>query len=169
MVLSNMTGSDRPEAPPAAVTLELARADIGFSAAHFSVVGGVSERLHGHNYRVGLRAHGTPADDGAVLDFRTLKAALRSACAALDERMLVPTASGSVGVQEDGETVIITEAQRRFVMPRSDVCLLPVSNTTCECLAQHLLHVVREQLGPLPLRLELRVEELPGQGAVARE
>ncbi len=47
--------------------------------------------------------------------------------------------------------------------------LLPVVNTTCECLAAHLLGALRERLGATSYRLELRVEELPGQGASVTE
>lgn len=169
MVLSGMSEPGEAPRPPASLTLELARADIGFAAAHFSVVGGVCERLHGHNYRVALRATGPLQADGSVVDFRSLKTALRAACSELDERMLLPTRSDVVGVRAEGDAVVVVESQRRFVFPRSDVCLLPISNTTCECLAGHLLQRVRDELGPLPLRLELRVEEWPGQGASAAE
>ena len=149
--------------------LELSRSDVGFSAAHFSVVGGRAERLHGHNYRVALRAHGAVGDDGAVVDFHTLKAAVRAECAELDERMLLPTLSEAVVVETHGEDVQARHGNRRFSFPRGDVQLLPVTNTTCECLAAHLLKSVRARLGPLPIRIELTVEEAPGQGATVAE
>ena len=150
-------------------TLELARADLGFCAAHFSVHGERSERLHGHNYRVAVRARGTVAEDGTVVDFGALKSALRAVCADLDERMLVATASRSVLVVVDGDEVRLTEGRRRFVVPRDDVVLLPIVNTTCECLAAHLLGALRQILGETGFRLELRVEETPGQGASVQE
>ncbi len=149
--------------------LELARGDIGFSAAHFSIHQGRSERLHGHNYRVSLRARGPVNDDGIVVDFSALKAALRERCAALDERMLVPTQSPYVHVEQTDDAIVLTEGERRFVIPRGDAVLLPVVNTTCECLAAHLLGELREQLGVTSYRLEVRVEELPGQGAAVTE
>lgn len=153
----------------AEVRLDLARADIGFAAAHFSVVGGRAERLHGHNYRVRLQATGTVAPDGTLVDFAVLKRALREVCAELDERTLLPTASDHVRVQQDGDTVVATEGARRFVFPLEDVRLLPIANTTCEALAAHLLAAVRHRLGALPVRLELTVEETPGQSATAGE
>ncbi|MBV8084457.1 MAG: 6-carboxytetrahydropterin synthase [Chloroflexi bacterium] len=152
-----------------AVRLELARADIGFSAAHFSVVGGVMERLHGHNYRVTLRACGDVGEDGTLVDFKALKTALRAECALLDERMLVAASSDSLVVESDDTEVTVRAVGRRYVVPRDDVCLLPLRNTTCECLAEHLLHGVRSRLAELPARLEVGVEELPGQGAVVSE
>jgi 6-pyruvoyltetrahydropterin/6-carboxytetrahydropterin synthase len=165
-----MSGTtDLPAPVPAGVSVELARGDLGFSAAHFSVVGGVSERLHGHNYRVSLSASGAVGDDGAVVDFRLLKAAIRAECSALDERTLIPADSTALTVSSHDEAVEVREGQRRFVFPRNDIVLLPVTNTTCECLAMYLLARVRARLGALPVRLQLRVEELPGQGATATE
>ncbi|TMB89391.1 MAG: 6-pyruvoyl tetrahydrobiopterin synthase [Chloroflexi bacterium] len=156
-------GSDQP------AVLELHRADVGFSAAHFGVVDGRSERLHGHNYRVSLRAHGMVSADGTVVDFKTLKQALGAECALLDERMLLPTRSETVIVEANADEVQARHGNRRFSFPRGDVQLLPVTNTTCECLAAHLLKSVRARLGPLPIRLELTVEEAPGQGATVAE
>jgi 6-pyruvoyltetrahydropterin/6-carboxytetrahydropterin synthase len=150
-------------------SLELARGDIGFSAAHFSIHQGRSERLHGHNYRVSLRARGTVDGEGTVVDFSALKGALRALCAELDERMLVPTRSPHVRVEETNDGVTLTQGSRRFVIPRGDAVLLPVVNTTCECLAAHLLDAIRARLGVTGYRLEVRVEEIPGQGASVSE
>jgi 6-pyruvoyltetrahydropterin/6-carboxytetrahydropterin synthase len=150
-------------------SLELARGDMGFSAAHFSIHHGRSERLHGHNYRVRLRVRGSIGEEGTVVDFSSLKAALRALCAELDERMLVPTRSPRVRVEETADGVSLTEGSRRFLLPRSDVVMLPVVNTTCECLADHLLGALRERLGRTGYRLELHLEEIPGQGATVAE
>ena len=150
-------------------SLELARADIGFSAAHFSIHQGRSERLHGHNYRVFLTATGQIGEEGTVVDFAALKAALRALCAELDERMLVPTESPWVSLEVAGDAVHLTEGSRRFVIPRGDAVLLPILNSTCECLAAHLLVELRARLGPTSYRLALRVEETPGQGAAVTE
>jgi len=157
------------QSSPRAATLNLARADIGFAAAHFSIVDGRSERLHGHNYRVSLRAAGAVRADGTVVDFAVLKRALRMACAELDERTLLPARSPDLSILEREHEVEVTHESRRFVFPRSDVRLLPIVNTTCECLAAHLLELVRAGLGELAIRLELRIEETPGQGASAAE
>ena len=150
-------------------SLELARSDIGFSAAHFSIHQGRSERLHGHNYRVFLSARGAVGQEGTVVDFAQLKQALRTLCAELDERMLVPTASPRLEVETSGDSVHLVEGTRRFVVPLADAVLLPIVNSTCECLATHLLGRLRERLGATSYRLTLRVEETPGQGAAVQE
>lgn len=151
------------------MTLRLDRADIGFSAAHFSLLEGRSERLHGHNYRVALDADGRLREQGTLVDFGALKAALRAECAELHERTLLPGRSPEIEVTLLGESVEARCGDRRYVLPREDVVVLPVVNTTCECLAAHLLSQVRGRVGEMPVRLRLRVDELPGQGAEAVE
>jgi 6-pyruvoyltetrahydropterin/6-carboxytetrahydropterin synthase len=159
------TGEAAPE-----VVVGIDRDSIGFSAAHFSVLDTGAERLHGHNYRVALRARGRLRDDGMLVDFGVLKGALREECGELDHRMLVPTACPEVTVVEhaDGQ-VELREGARHFLLPASDCRLLPVRNTTCECLAGLLLERLRRRLGGSPVRLEVTVEESPGQGATVSE
>ena len=165
-----MTAQD-PQASqhPGQVELNLLRTDIGFSAAHFSIVGGRAERLHGHNYRVGLRARGTLRADGTLVDFAVLKRALRDICASLDERTLLPLQSDRVVVREEADEVAVVEGTRHFRFPRDDVRLLPIPNTTCESLATHLLLALRARLKDATVRLELTVEETPGQSATVAE
>jgi 6-pyruvoyltetrahydropterin/6-carboxytetrahydropterin synthase len=150
-------------------SLELVRGDIGFSAAHFSIHQGRSERLHGHNYLVRLWVHGSVGPEGTVVDFSALKSVLRELCAELDEHMLVPTRSPQIRVEETDEGVVLTEGSRRFVIPRDETVLLPVVNTTCECLAAHLLGALRDRVGASDHRFRLLVEETPGQGASVSE
>jgi 6-pyruvoyltetrahydropterin/6-carboxytetrahydropterin synthase len=150
--------------------LELHKDRLGFAAAHFSILEGGSERIHGHNYRVGLRAHGSIRSDGTVVDFGALKSALGRECAALDHHMLIPGDCPDVAVEEqpDGH-VAMRQGQRRFLFPAAEVRILPVRNTTCECLAEYLVERLRVHLGELPVRLEVTVEESPGQGATVGE
>jgi 6-pyruvoyltetrahydropterin/6-carboxytetrahydropterin synthase len=156
--------------PPRPAVLEIDKEGIGFAAAHFSILAGGSERIHGHNYRVALRAEGHVGSDGTLVDFAALKQALRAECALLDHRMLLPGECPEVAIeaQPDGH-VAVREGSRRFLFPEDEVCVLPVRNTTCECLAGYLLGRVRARLGGLPVRLEVRVDESPGQGAAVGE
>ncbi|HXA28860.1 MAG TPA: 6-carboxytetrahydropterin synthase [Candidatus Angelobacter sp.] len=157
-------------APPPHAVLDVDKEGIGFAAAHFSILEGGSERIHGHNYRVALRAAGTVRRDGTLVDFAALKAALRAECDLLDHRMLLPGECPEVAIErlDDGH-LEVREGSRRFVFPEAEVRVLPVPNTTCECLAAHLLDRVRARLGELPVRLEVRVDESPGQGATVGE
>lgn len=156
--------------PPTAAVLDIRKDRLGFAAAHFSILEDGSERIHGHNYRVGLRAHGSIRPDGTVVDFATLKQALGAECAALDHHMLIPGNCPNVVVAPlpDGH-VSMREGDRHFVFPAAEVCVLPVRNTTCECLAELLVGRLRARLGELPVRLEVTVEESPGQAATVAE
>lgn len=170
MVPTTMTGPTAPRhGSDHGARLDLARADIGFSAAHFSVIEGRAERLHGHNYQVAVRVWGTVGEDGTLVDFGALKDALRAECADLNERVLLPGESDTVSVRVQDDAVEAKQDDRRYVFPREDVRILPVTNTTCECLAAHLLARTRARLAGLPVRLEVTVEELPGQGATMGE
>ncbi|HZS13752.1 MAG TPA: 6-carboxytetrahydropterin synthase [Candidatus Dormibacteraeota bacterium] len=158
-----------PASPPHAV-LDVDKEGIGFAAAHFSILEGGSERIHGHNYRVALRAAGAVRADGTLVDFAALKAALRAECAELDHRMLLPGECPEVVIEPESDGhLAVREGRRRFLFPAAEVAVLPVRNTTCECLAAHLLGGVRARLGELPVRLTLRIEESPGQGATVGE
>lgn len=159
----------QPPRPDAAV-LEIRKDRLGFAAAHFSILETGSERIHGHNYRVSLRAHGRVRADGTVVDFATLKTVVAEECKALDHRMLIPGECPDVEVTHTADHhVEMRHGDRRFVFPQAEVCVLPVPNTTCECLAGYLLGRLRARLPELPVRLELEVEESPGQGATVAE
>ncbi|HET9051352.1 MAG TPA: 6-carboxytetrahydropterin synthase [Candidatus Dormibacteraeota bacterium] len=162
----------RPSEPAGTATsIHIRRASIGFAAAHFNCLDGGRELLHGHNYTVGLTAHGEVRADGAIVDFAHLKEALRGECAELDHRMLVPTRSTDVAVERlpDGHVSLVYRDGARFLFPQGDCAFLPLPNATCEALAGHLLGRLRRRLGELPVVLEVAVEEAPGQGAVATE
>jgi 6-pyruvoyltetrahydropterin/6-carboxytetrahydropterin synthase len=163
-------GPDSASPPPGDAVLEIDKERLGFAAAHFSILDTGSERIHGHNYRVALRARGRVRPDGTVVDFAALKDAVRAECELLDHHMLLPGACPAVSIvrREDGH-VAVSEGPRRFMFPADEVCILPVTNTTCECLAAYLAGRLRARLGELPVRLEVTVEESPGQGATVAE
>lgn len=160
----------RPAPRHSQAALEIDKPAIGFAAAHFSLLDGQAETIHGHNYRVRLRAVGPVRSSGSIVDFAVLKDALSEECAALDHSMLIPAGSDRLQIEEreDGH-VEVREGERRFLFPAAEVRLLPVTNTTCECLAGHFLGALRRRLGGLPVRLEVGVEESPGQGATVSE
>jgi 6-pyruvoyltetrahydropterin/6-carboxytetrahydropterin synthase len=60
---------------------------------------------------------------------------------------------------------------RRYVLPESDVKVLPIPNTTAEELARYLAGQLREKIGQLPnlLACEMEVSEVEGQSALYRE
>ena len=71
-----------------AYEIVLAKEDFKFSVAHFTIFGPHrAERLHGHNYRVRVRASGPHLDEyGLLADIGPLKARIRESCGELDEK-----------------------------------------------------------------------------------
>ncbi|MGH2848018.1 MAG: 6-carboxytetrahydropterin synthase [Thermoleophilaceae bacterium] len=50
-------------------TLEMARAEFGFYAAHLALYDGEVEPLHGHTFHVALRVSGEPDASGMLVAF----------------------------------------------------------------------------------------------------
>jgi 6-pyruvoyl-tetrahydropterin synthase len=62
-------------------TLEMARAEFDFYAAHIALYNGEVEPLHGHTFQVTLRVSREPDTSGMVAEFSELKPAMRDAVA----------------------------------------------------------------------------------------
>ena len=152
----------------------VARAEHKFSCAHMTVFpDGRKERLHGHNYTVSVAL-----DLGAVgfehlIDFGAIKRAIAAECAEWRERTLVAGDSPRLErLRRDGGELEIVLCGERYVFPEADVLVLPIDNTTTEALAELWSDRLRARLaatlrGSVALGLEVRIEESPGQGAIA--
>lgn len=154
-------------------TVRLEKAQHVFSAAHFITYdGGVCERLHGHNYRVAVEVEGTLDENQYVIDFIALRDEVQRLIGAWDHRMLLPTGHPLIRVEATDREVeaVYTPDGRRWVFPREDCVLLPVSNTTAERLAELLAHQLREAIvrrtGRAPTRLRVAVDENQGQWGI---
>jgi 6-pyruvoyltetrahydropterin/6-carboxytetrahydropterin synthase len=154
--------------------ITVARAEHKFSCAHMTVFpDGRKERLHGHNYTVSVAI-----DLGAVgfehlIDFGAIKRAVAAECAEWRERTLLAAESPRLERlrREAGEVEIVLCGQR-YVFPEADVLLLPIDNTTTEALAELWCDRLGARLRPtlrgsVALGLEVRIDESPGQGAIA--
>lgn len=150
-------------------TLEMARAEFGFYAAHIALYNGEVEPLHGHTFQVTLRVSGEPDTSGIVAEFSEIKPAMRDAVAALRRRTLVPGDAPELQITRDNDSLSITCGRKRYLLPAEDVTVLPLANTTLEALAGYLLSQVLPQLHRTGLvSAELEVSELPGTSATAR-
>jgi 6-pyruvoyltetrahydropterin/6-carboxytetrahydropterin synthase len=149
-------------------TLQLAKSDFKFAAAHFTwFADGSAERLHGHNYRVSARIAGprVGADD-MLVEARVVKDEVRKLCAALDERVLLPRAGERVAIEEHGDDTNVRVAGRRYRLPASDVVRLPVGNITVEALAAYFWRALAPTLSGLGIdSLCVEIAESEGQSA----
>lgn len=148
---------------------------LAFSAAHFITFRGHKcESLHGHNYRVGVTVTGqVDPECQFVLDFAILKQILKPMVEAIDHKVLLPTKSPKLELDETGDSLtVIYLGAPRYRFPLSDCALVPVTNTTAEMLAEYFATQVEEELVRLRFahlsELEIVVEESPGQTATYR-
>ena len=144
-----------------------------FSSAHFITFSGHQcESLHGHNYRVGVSVEGEVDPECAfVVDFAILKDVVRGLLKPMDHRVLLPTGNTKLAYKDDGDSLIVDYfGKQRFIFPRSDCSLLPITNTTAEMLAQYLAEQVRGHLTRFSnlSAIEIEVEESVGQAAYYR-
>jgi 6-pyruvoyl-tetrahydropterin synthase len=145
-----------------------------FTAAHFIAFRGFREPLHGHTYQVQVTVGGPVGPDGYVVDFLVLKKIAEEECARLHFRTLLPRQSDCLAIEESEEEITVRcEDGTRFVLPRQDVCLLPIIHTTSEEIARYLITRLRERLrearGNSIQTIEVLIEDIPGQTAVCQE
>jgi 6-pyruvoyltetrahydropterin/6-carboxytetrahydropterin synthase len=153
-------------------TIEVAKDYFNFASAHFLVfANGDREALHGHNYQVGATLEGELDRAGVVLDFITFKPLVKQLCDDLDHRTLIQSRSPSLKLFKKNNAIEIRYKKQRILLPKRDVLLLPLINTSTELLAEYiakqLQQRVRRQFPGANIRyLEVAVEEARGQRGV---
>jgi dihydroneopterin triphosphate aldolase (PTPS-III) / 6-pyruvoyltetrahydropterin synthase len=161
----------------AAFEIHVAKETFKFNAAHFVAFEGFRERLHGHNYTVGVRLFGNNriGADGYLLDFGDVKDVVKEVCKSLNERFLCPMNSDVIDIQErDGSLFLKCQDGALFAMPKSDCALLPIVHATTEELAVYLYGQILTRLGAEKLlqrnihSMDINVSEAPGQDASFR-
>jgi 6-pyruvoyltetrahydropterin/6-carboxytetrahydropterin synthase len=150
-------------------TVRVQKEQFTFCAAHFITYEGEQcERLHGHNYRVGVELAGRLGENAYVFDFIALKHLVRELTEQLDHRMLIPLHHPRFRLEVGEREVVLHYGNKQWCFPRDDCALLPVSNTTAEMLAKYLAERIMASLqrrGFKPDWLRVEVEEAPGQTA----
>lgn len=145
-----------------------------FSAAHFLIFpDGSAERLHGHNYKVFVDLQTDLDPHGLVVNFKEIKPLVRGLCDELDERVLIPGRHPvlTVGPAADDGNVEIRYRERRYSIPRDEVLVLPIGNSSAENLAGWFGRTLRERMSSRwphlrVRRLEVGVEETTGQRGI---
>ena len=153
----------------ASATIDIAKEDMHFSAAHFTVFSARErENLHGHNFFVTATATGPVGSDGLCFDYAKLKTKLRALCDSLDETVLLAANSPYLRIETDEQHHAVYFADERLSFLRRDATLLPVRNVTVEELARWFMRSLTadEALASLPIdSLNVRVSSGPGQWA----
>ena len=129
-----------------------------FSAAHFiTFAGNICESIHGHNYRVRCEVAGELDENGYVVDFIALRDALEGIVRQLDHKVLLATESSQIILAQQGDEVIATFEDRRWVFPRDNCMLLPIASTTAELVAKYIAEQLMRLGDP---RLDSAIEQI---------
>jgi 6-pyruvoyltetrahydropterin/6-carboxytetrahydropterin synthase len=146
--------------------IRIAGDDLTFSSGHFiTLPDGQCERLHGHTYRVSVEVRGPLDEGGCVVDFLTIRAALKPILAELDHRMLLPSKHPEISISCMGEMAEAHRGDRRWSFPKCDCALLPIANTTTELLAMYLGRRLASHLrASVSSAVRLRIELGEGSG-----
>lgn len=129
--------------------------------------------LHGHNYRVRVR-FGLPSDEsfeklGYHIDFTFFKKFIKAVCDEWDEHILLPALHPDIKATTQGKSLEVLFRDRRYVFPKNEVHMLPVTNTSVEQLSRLLAEKISNEFSSRRLSfIEVSVEETAGQAASFR-
>lgn len=155
-------------------SIEVAKDYFNFASAHFLIFAdGKREPLHGHNYQVSVALEGELDHAGVLLDFISFKPLVKRICDALDHRTLIQTASPALTVRARPYELEVRYRTQKLILPKQDVILLPLANTSTELLAEHIAEQIRRQVRRKFPRTKIRfmevgVEEARGQRGIYR-
>jgi len=183
--LSNIEGNDdhtfshgtMSHPPTTSFEVYVSKDTFKFNAAHFVAFPGFRERLHGHNYRIGVRLLGDRkiGRDGYVIDFGCVKDVAKKVCKKLNEHFLCPMYSDVMTItEEDSQVHIECDDGSKFSFPRKDCAMLPIVHATTEELSIYLFAEILNGLNADYLvkrgihTMEIAVAEAPGQEATFR-
>jgi 6-pyruvoyltetrahydropterin/6-carboxytetrahydropterin synthase len=147
------------------ITVERNR--LRFAAAHMATFSGSCEPLHGHNYDVMVELEGELTEDSWVWDFGAVKRSARALTEELDHHFLLQRNSQHLSIEEAADSWTVGFGERRYSFPKSDVYVLPIENTTAECISEwfagRLIAALNEQGATHLTRISVGIEEMPGQ------
>ena len=165
------------QSPTHSFEVHVSKESFKFNAAHFVAFDGFRERMHGHNYTVGVRLFGNGGigRDGYLIDFGDVKAVVKKVCKSLNEHFLCPTLSDVMDIQEvEGNITLKCQDGAFFSFPKTDCSMLPIVHATTEELAVYLYSEIFQKIGANGFlkrnihTMEINVAEAPGQDASFR-
>ncbi len=140
-----------------------------FNAAHFLIFAdGTREELHGHNYHLRIGLEGRLGEGNLVVDFIPFKPLVKSICDTLDHKMILPRDNPMLKISQEGNSITAMFGEDKFCFPVKDVFILPLPNTSTECLAKYIAGriatMLKERFPEAEIgKLKVSVSESPGQ------
>lgn len=159
---------------PRRFSIEVSKDYFNFASAHFLIfANGKREALHGHNYQVSVAVEGELDRAGVLLDFITFKPLVKQVCDDLDHRTLIQKESPMLKIRQNLKGVEVLYKDQRIILPRRDIILLPMANTSTELLAEYIAEKIRQRIrrrfpGARLRLIEVGVEEARGQRGLFR-
>jgi 6-pyruvoyltetrahydropterin/6-carboxytetrahydropterin synthase len=155
-------------------SIEVEKDYFNFASAHFLIfTDGTREALHGHSYQVSVAVEGDLDSSGVVLNFITFKPLVKEVCDGLDHRTLLQGKNPALRTRQVRRNIEILYKDERFLIPRRDVILLPLVNTSTELLAKYVARKIWQKAherfpGAKLHSIEVCIEETRGQKGVFR-
>lgn len=145
-------------------------ANIKFSASHFIPEHEKCSRLHGHNYAIHFKAAGKPNEQGIIMDFVTLKKALRELISPIDHKTIIPSKSDAIKIVKDesrGQLNVKLKEGKFYSFPLEDVVLLDIKTSSAEELGEYFMRqlIASDVIPDNVDEIEIGVDEGRGQGA----
>ena len=143
-----------------------------FACSHFLIFkDGTREPLHGHNYKVTLKGDALDLEGDMVFDFLDIKPIVREVCDSLDHKLLLPSENLNLRLDTKDDNIEIRPKDGSFFsIPKADVLVLPLPNTSAERLAIYLANEIndltKKRFNFSLSSLEIEVEETKGQCAI---
>lgn len=143
-----------------------------FACSHFLIFkDGTREPLHGHNYKVTLKGDALDLEGDMVFDFLDIKPIVREVCDSLDHKLLLPSENLNLRLDTKDDNIEIRPKDGSFFsIPKTDVLVLPLPNTSAERLAIYLANEIndltKKRFNFSFSSLEIEVEETKGQCAI---
>lgn len=120
--------------------VEIHKEELKFSAGHFMLFSATErETLHGHDYQISAAFHTQITQNGMSFDCRAYKQKLLSLCEILDYRVILPSESAFLKLEETDDSWLAHLANETLSFYKKDVVVLPICNATLEELSNWFL------------------------------
>ncbi len=90
-----------------------------------------------------------------VIDFYDIKKLMTEIIKPMDHKLILPAKSSRLKIDEEGPNlrIKVIGSGKAYSIPREDTCLLPIPETTAECIAKFIHESLRKKLSNFQIRV----------------
>lgn len=149
-------------------SLKLYKQRFHFSAAHFTIFSkNKRERLHGHNYYLSVDIEVTNKEE--MEDYNNIKDTIEDICKRFDERTLIPEKSKHLNISKKENQIDLYFQEEIISLPKNDIILLPIENTTIELISYHLFNLIKKESNLSQRLIRIELSSGPGQSCIQEQ